>query len=346
MDMKTRIETELSGKEASTFRELNLDSCRATQIEGLTDDWTSLEILSLINVGLTTLNGFPKLPNLRKLDLGDNQIANGMYNLIGCPQLTHLNLSNNQISEWDVLTPLAKLENLSRLDLSNCEIARDVEYKEKIWKMLPNLSFLDGFDRNDQEDVEEDESEDDEEEGVEDENEVGLSYLQKSNLPEEDIADADFDAKKALENADDDEEDDEEEEEVLDGDLEVIAVEASEVIPAKTRSGAITDTETTTKTTSEEVVAVEEDEEEEDDEDDEEDDETDVGLSYLQKSNLPEDDDDADFDEKKALEKAEEEDSEDSEDDDEIDEDELDVDEQVEETTSLKRKHEEVEEDN
>ena len=47
--------------------ELNLDNCRATNIEGLTEEFTNLESLSLINVGLTTLKGFPKLPNLRKV---------------------------------------------------------------------------------------------------------------------------------------------------------------------------------------------------------------------------------------------------------------------------------------
>jgi hypothetical protein len=33
--------------------ELNLDNCRATQIEGFTDEYTSLKLLSMINVGLT-----------------------------------------------------------------------------------------------------------------------------------------------------------------------------------------------------------------------------------------------------------------------------------------------------
>ena len=47
--------------------ELNLDNCRATQIEGLTDEFRNLESLSLINVGLTTLKGFPNLPNLKKV---------------------------------------------------------------------------------------------------------------------------------------------------------------------------------------------------------------------------------------------------------------------------------------
>ena len=33
--------------------ELNLDNCRATQIEGLTEEYTNLQLLSMINVGLT-----------------------------------------------------------------------------------------------------------------------------------------------------------------------------------------------------------------------------------------------------------------------------------------------------
>ena len=49
------------------IKELNLDNTRATQIEGLTDEYTALETLSLINVGLTSLKGFPKLPNLERV---------------------------------------------------------------------------------------------------------------------------------------------------------------------------------------------------------------------------------------------------------------------------------------
>ena len=47
-------------------KELNLDNARATQIEGLTDEYTNLETLSLINVGLTTLKDFLNLPKLEK----------------------------------------------------------------------------------------------------------------------------------------------------------------------------------------------------------------------------------------------------------------------------------------
>ena len=46
--------------------ELNLDNCRSTNIVGLTEDFANLTKLSLINVGLTSLKGFPKLPKLKR----------------------------------------------------------------------------------------------------------------------------------------------------------------------------------------------------------------------------------------------------------------------------------------
>ena len=48
-------------------KDLILDNTRSTQIEGLTDEYIALESLSLINVGLTSLKGFPRLPNLQKV---------------------------------------------------------------------------------------------------------------------------------------------------------------------------------------------------------------------------------------------------------------------------------------
>ena len=47
--------------------ELNLDSARSTNIQGLTDEFKNLTSLSLNNVGLTTLKGFPSLPKLKKV---------------------------------------------------------------------------------------------------------------------------------------------------------------------------------------------------------------------------------------------------------------------------------------
>jgi hypothetical protein len=87
----------------------------------------------------------------QKLELSDNRISSGIDHLAGCARLTNLNLSNNRIRDLDSLAPLAKLENLTHLDLFNCEVTHVPEYRERVFKLMPQLHFLDGFDKDDQE---------------------------------------------------------------------------------------------------------------------------------------------------------------------------------------------------
>jgi len=153
--MEKRIELELRNQTASDVKELNLDNCRATQIEGLTDEFKSLDSLSLINVGLTNLKGFPNLPNLKRLELSDNRLTGGFEQLIGCQNITHINLSGNKIALVETLEPLASLKKLKSLDLFNCEITLLEAYREKVFQLIPQLKYLDGFDK-DENDCEED----------------------------------------------------------------------------------------------------------------------------------------------------------------------------------------------
>lgn len=199
-DMEKRIELERRGRNPSDIKELVLDNCRSTQIVGLTDDFCNLVNLSLINVGLTNLKGFPKLPSLEKLELSDNRISGGLIFLSGSPKLSTLNLSGNKIKSLEALEPLKELKNLKQLDLFNCEVTSVENYKEKVFAMLPGLVYLDGYDQNDKEmedsdeengtignyaegdseDEEEEDEEEDEDEEDEEDGEVGLSYLQNS----------------------------------------------------------------------------------------------------------------------------------------------------------------------
>lgn len=217
-DMEKRIELEKRGKNPEQIRELNLDNCRSTAIVGLTEEFVNLDSLSLINVGLTSLKGFPKLPNLKKLELSDNRISGGLNLLHGSPKLTHLNLSGNKIKGLETLEPLKEFKNLKNLDLFNCEVTSIESYRDRVFELIPSLKYLDGYDRDekeaedseaDEEDGNEDddeenevdgegESEDDEEEGEEEEEdvdeddgeedgeeEVGLDYLERDDIDEE-----------------------------------------------------------------------------------------------------------------------------------------------------------------
>ncbi|XP_017078796.1 acidic leucine-rich nuclear phosphoprotein 32 family member A isoform X1 [Drosophila eugracilis] len=205
--MEKRIELERRARKVNQITELNLDNCRSTSIVGLTDEYTALESLSLINVGLTTLKGFPKLPNLKKLELSDNRISSGLNYLTTSPKLQYLNLSGNKIKDLETLKPLEEFKNLAVLDLFNNDATQVDNYREKIFKMLPSLSYLDGFDLNDEE-AQSDDDDDDEvngndsdEEGVsgddddeegdsddsdeEDNGEVSLSQVYNDDLEED-----------------------------------------------------------------------------------------------------------------------------------------------------------------
>ncbi|GBP79949.1 Acidic leucine-rich nuclear phosphoprotein 32 family member A [Eumeta japonica] len=149
--MEKRVLLELRGKTPSQIKDLNLDNCRSTTIVGLTDEYINLETLSLNNVGLTTLKGFPTLPKLRKLELSDNRISNGLNFLTGCKKLTLLNLSNNKIKDLEALTPLKEFEYLKNLDLFNNEVTTIEDYRNKVFALNPSLKYLDGFDKEDRE---------------------------------------------------------------------------------------------------------------------------------------------------------------------------------------------------
>ncbi|XP_040024723.2 acidic leucine-rich nuclear phosphoprotein 32 family member A isoform X1 [Gasterosteus aculeatus] len=184
MEMKKRIHLELRNRTPSDVKELVLDNCRSNEgkIEGLTDEFEELEFLSTINVGLTTVSHLPRLNKLKKLELSDNRISGGLEVLAAkCPKLTHLNLSGNKIKDLSTIEPLKELATLKSLDLFNCEVTNLNEYRDNVFKLLPQLTYLDGYDKDDKEapdsdaevyaeglDDDEDDDEDDEEEYDED----------------------------------------------------------------------------------------------------------------------------------------------------------------------------------
>lgn len=232
--MEKRLELERRGKEPAQIKELNLDNARATQIEGLSDEYINLETLSLISVGLTTLKGFPKLAKLKKLELSDNRISNGLQTLQECPLLSHLNLSNNKIKDLEAIEPLKSFEHLTHLDLFNNDICNIEDYRTKVFKLLPNLKFLDDTDADDndeeededgangaeegdeddgedEDDLEGEEDEEDEEESdEEDDGEMTLSDLYKKNLDDDEDGEDYAEGEEEEDDDDDDIDDDDE----------------------------------------------------------------------------------------------------------------------------------------
>ncbi|KAL6118284.1 anp32b [Pungitius sinensis] len=228
MDMKKRVSLELRHRSPTEVQELVLDNCRSGEgkIEGITEEFSNLELLSLINVGLTSVADVPKLDKLKKLELSDNRISGGLEVLAErLVNLTHLNLSGNKFKDISTLEPLKKLPQLKSLDLFNCEVTNLADYRESIFKLLPQLTYLDGYDIDDCEasdsDGEGDGVEDEDEEGLEGESE---DFDEEEEEDEEDVvAEEDDSADDSAEeegevNGDldsDDEEDEDDDDEVV-----------------------------------------------------------------------------------------------------------------------------------
>ncbi|XP_057710440.1 acidic leucine-rich nuclear phosphoprotein 32 family member D-like isoform X2 [Corythoichthys intestinalis] len=223
MDMKEMLSVELRQRSPKDVQELVLDNCRASngRIEGLTEEFCNLETLSLINVRLTTLEDIPKLDKLKKLELSDNRISGGLEVLAErLKNLTHLHLSGNKFKDISTLEPLKNLPQLKSLDLFNCEVTNLFDYRGSIFKLLPNLTYLDGFDidenceASDSEgEVDDDEgcdSEDFEDEEEDDEETVAAVDDDDEDDDSGDDEDGDVDSEDDLDDEDDDDEDEDE----------------------------------------------------------------------------------------------------------------------------------------
>ncbi|KAJ8278942.1 hypothetical protein COCON_G00060080 [Conger conger] len=220
MEMEKRINLELRNRKPAEVKELVLDNCRTDdgKILGLTAEFDNLEFLSMINVNLVSLDNLPKLPKLRKLELSDNRVSGGLEALAEkTPNLTHLNLSGNKIKDLGTLEPLKKLPTLSSVDLFNCEVTMLLDYRESVLDLLPQITYLDGFDADDQEALDSDPSgledelddEEDGESGGEEEEDEDEEDLDVEDEDEEDVDVDDDDEDEDEEGGDSDEVDDE-----------------------------------------------------------------------------------------------------------------------------------------
>ncbi|XP_010293256.1 PREDICTED: acidic leucine-rich nuclear phosphoprotein 32 family member B isoform X5 [Phaethon lepturus] len=184
----------------------------------------------MININLLSVSNLPKLNKLRKLELSDNRISGGLEVLAErTPNLTHLNLSGNKIKDINTLEPLKKLPNLHSLDLFNCEVTMLINYRESVFTLLPQLTYLDGFDADDQEapdsdpEADGDGLEDEYENGEEDDDEEE-DDLDEEVIDDEEDEDDDLEGEEEEDGVDDEEDEeedgeDDEEDEADDGEL-------------------------------------------------------------------------------------------------------------------------------
>ncbi|CDP02040.1 unnamed protein product [Coffea canephora] len=169
------VETALDGQtDVASVRTLTLDGavkCVHGRLPppSLFEKFHSLQHLSIANIGVSSLEQFPRLQNLQKLILSDNRIAGGLEFLVeaGLDSLRDLDLSNNRIQDINDLRPLAELRLVS-LDLYECPVTRVKDYRSQVFGLIKSLKYLDKMDAEENERPESDDEEEDEEDDEDD----------------------------------------------------------------------------------------------------------------------------------------------------------------------------------
>ena len=185
-------------------------------VKSYLENFKSLEELCLVNCNLNSLNNFPELPNLSKIDLSDNHLKDSdLKELCKYNNLKELRMANNGIGDWSQIKILENLP-LNFIDFSDCPISKTEKYREKFYENFKSLKILDYCDKEGKEwdeDDEEEEEPDEEDNGFIDDDGKNEDNEGKEKAEEGDENNLD-EAEQYEEEGEDNEEYDEEEDEI------------------------------------------------------------------------------------------------------------------------------------
>jgi len=193
-------------KKEDNIEDIYLDDIEIKKLDGalLKELESMMEIICLSMNGckLQTLQNFPKLPKLVRLELIENEFeGQDLVHLGHLGELQSLSLGCNKIGEFCELDALKNLENLIQLDLSDCPLSQKEDYRKTMFTLFPTLKILDNKDLEGNEfeysesDIEDgDEIEDDDDDMEDDDEEGEGENYEEANENYEDVDSDDEDA--------------------------------------------------------------------------------------------------------------------------------------------------------
>ena len=130
------------------------------------ENFKNLEEIALAFCNLNSLQNFPDLPKLSKIELSDNHIkGEDLSNLTKYKNLSKLRIANNNIKNIDEIKSLESLSELTYIDLTDSPVTNKENYREKLFNIFKKLKYLDGVDKDGKVcEEEEDDNEEEEEE--------------------------------------------------------------------------------------------------------------------------------------------------------------------------------------
>jgi len=125
-------------------REIDLRGNKISVIENLGVTQDLYDCIDLSDNEIKKIEGFPFLRRLSTLFLHNNRINRISPNLDeSLPNLRTLILTNNKLSKFSDIEPLADLPTLTTVSLMDNPVSKKINYRLYVIHLLPNLRVLD-----------------------------------------------------------------------------------------------------------------------------------------------------------------------------------------------------------
>ena len=109
-------------------------------------DITEIKNLNIWGEDIQDISILTKMPNLEVLSLSSNKISS-LFPISSCLNIREIYLRNNSINSFEELYHLRPLFNLKVLWLEGNPICEDINYREKVLNLLPQVMYLDNKNR-------------------------------------------------------------------------------------------------------------------------------------------------------------------------------------------------------
>ena len=155
----SKIEAEVklqAGEAGSDIDPLDFDNLDLTDVKIGTfspedkvylEKFTKVDNMIMLGCELTSLENFPNLPELKRLELSENEFkGSDLVHLQKLKELICLNLNGNKI---DTMAELAHLKDLplTTLEVTGNPVSELVDFQKKGYELFTKLEALDGLDK-------------------------------------------------------------------------------------------------------------------------------------------------------------------------------------------------------
>jgi hypothetical protein len=112
------------------------------------EEFVNVELLSFTNTELKALTNLPDLPDLKRIELSQNDLSGAeLKHLLKYDQLHTIKYADNKVATFEEVEAIKAL-TICNLSLEGNPVAEKEGYREKMFEIFADLEVLDGLDKD------------------------------------------------------------------------------------------------------------------------------------------------------------------------------------------------------